>query len=814
MPLEYRKKFNRIAILGTGTMGAQLAAHFANCGVRTLLFGLTEQEDPQATASTALKRLAKIKPPPLVLPQQVQFIQTADYKNDLKLLSQCSLVIEAISEDIAAKQQLYALVAPHIAADAILASNTSGLSIQTLCSQLPAKQQEQFCGIHFFNPPRFLPLVELIGQKLIAEKKLHRLEGFLSIVLGKEVVRAQDTPGFIGNRLGMFSMAAVFHWMDKFNLSPDIVDQLTGTLIGRAKSACFRTADLVGLDILSSVMDNLKENLPHDPWQDYFHLPPWLVSLKEQGFLGQKSGKGIYQKTEEGILVFDKDKKDYRPVEKDKSPEIKKLFKTHKTFSSALPALASSSDPHARFLWAVQRDTFHYAATHLADLANDVRAVDAAMRSGFSWQEGIFELWQKSGGAKITRLISEDIERGEAVSLSLPVWMNRDFYNTEGAWSPRRKKYIAPSSHPLYSRQLLRPTWLNEGKPSQDVLYADKELTLIDLKDGIVALSFKTKLHTLSYELLDSMNKLLDLVEKEYDALIIWHPDPPFCAGANLYQILAGAKLGKIKKDTLISDIKQKAFETFNPKLPKLGDLPPIQDVIAYLQSIFMRLKHGQVPTIAAVQGLALGGGCELLLHCDRVVAAMESYIGLVEMGVGVIPAGGGCKEMTRRAVEQSGKQPVFPRLAQFFEQIAFGRVSTSAYEARSMGYLKEGDKIIANPHELLYVARNEARALLEADYHPPPRRKDIPVCGRAGKANFLAHLINMREGSFISKHDYLCASLLADALCGGELDEREEVNDEWLLRLEREGFIKLLQTPLTQDRIEYMLKKGKPLRN
>lgn len=787
-------------------MGAQLAAQLANCGVHCFLFGLTAEEDPQATAQAALSRLTKTKPPPLVLPEQVQYIQTADYKNDLQLLSRCSLVIEAISEDTNTKRQLYQRIAPYLSKDSILASNTSALSISKLSE--PLKQPERFCGIHFFNPPRFLPLVELIAHKQSDTKILHLLEGFLTTRLGKEVVRAEDTPGFIANRLGMFSMAAVFHWMEKLGLPPDTVDELTGTLIGRAKSACFRTADLVGLDILESVMSTLAKQLPHDPWQEYFRLPSWLNSLKEQGFLGHKNGKGIYHKTKKGILVFDKQKADYRPITKSKSEEIKKIFANHKDFAAALLTLANSADSQAQFLWAVQRDIFHYSATHLADIAKDVRAVDRAMRSGFGWKDGVFELWQKSGSKQIHELIEKDIKDGKTMAdISLMDWTSKDFYRDGGAWSPQERKYIAPSSHPVYKRQLLKTS----SAPS-DILYEDDNFRLVDIKDNIAALSFKTKMHTLSYELLKALDGQLDEIEKEFSALIIWQPEPPFCAGANLYQILAAAKLGKLTKDSLISDIKQKAFEALNPRLPKLGDLPPIQEVITDLQNLFMRLKHGPIPTIAAVQGLALGGGCELLLHCDRVVAEMNSYIGLVEMGVGVIPAGGGCKEMARRATEMPG--PLFNRLSQFFEQIALAKVSTSAQEATRMSYLRDGDKIIANPRELLHIAKSEAHSLIESDYHPPPRRKDISVVGRPGKANFLAQLINMREGGFISPHDYLCATSLANTLCGDELDENEQVDDEWLLRLEKEGFIHLLQTPLSQDRIEHMLKKGKPLRN
>ena len=810
-PLEYRRRFPRVAVLGTGTMGAQLAALFANCGVPTVLFGLSPEENEQESAVAALGRLTSMKPPPLVLPEFVRHIRAADYTKDLPLLTECALIIEAVSEKSEVKQRLYQLISPHISADAVLASNTSGLSIQELCSQLDPSLQERFCGIHFFNPPRFMPLTEIIAQPDIDEKLLQGLEGFLSVVLGKEVVRAQDKPGFIANRLGMFSMAAAFHWMKEFNLAPDTVDELTGTLIDRAKSACFRTADIVGLDIVANVLNHLKESLTDDPWQQYFQLPDWMDKLQQEGHLGTKSGKGIYHKTAEGILVFDPAQNDYRPTAKNKSAEIKRLFSA--PLNEVLPQLARSSDPQAQFLWAIHRDTFHYAAVHLADIANNVRAVDTAMRNGFGWKDGIFELWYKSGGNKISQLINEDIKQQKALSsMRLPGWVSRALYTKDGAWSAKKQRYIAPSSHPLFHRRLFRPITARETK--MELLQEDDNLRLINLQDGITALSFKTKMHVLSYELLTSFNTLLNKIEKDYKGLIIWQPEPPFCAGANLYQILAGARLGKLKENNFISALKQKAFETFNPKLPKLGELPPIKEVITDLQNLFMRLKHGPIPTVAAVHGMALGGGCELLLHCDKVVATRESYIGLVEMAIGVIPAGGGSKEMALRATQLSGGTPLFPRLAQFFEQIALAKVSSSAQEAVKMGYLRDGDKIIANPHELLFVAKAECTALLEADYHPPLREKDIAVGGRPSIANFLAHLTNLREGAFISKHDRLCAGVLAETLGGGQLDEGEKVAADWFLHLERKGFLRLLETSFTQDRIEHMLKRNKPLRN
>ena len=815
----YRKRFSKIAVLGTGTMGAQIAAHLVNCGLDCILFGLTEEEDKNATAKAAISKLAKINPSPLTLKQLTQYIEPADYKNHLSKLQECSLVIEAVSENIAIKRELYQKIVPHLNKNCILASNTSGISIKELGANLPSEKQDNFCGVHFFNPPRYMPLVELIPHTDTEKEHLHNLEGFLTSVLGKQVVMAKDAPGFIANRFGIFAMAAVFHWMEKFDLPPDTVDELCGQLIGRAKSACFRTADLVGLDVLASVMDNLHTNLNHDPWHEYFVLPAWLKSIIKDKNFGQKSGKGVYEKTAKGILVFDPKQGDYRPITSGKSAAVKEIFSEHKNIAQALPALQKSRDHQASFLWALHRDLFHYASTHLADVADNVRDADQAMKSGFGWEDGIFQLWQQAGGKNISKLITEDINKGKSLaSIALPSWTQQDMYNPSGAWSPQRKAHVALSSHPVYSRRIIASDvnlWLQQKAHLPAVIMEDESIRMIDLKEGIVAINFKTKMNTLSFELLQSCNKALDMVEQDYKGLIFWQPQGAFCAGANLYQILAGARLGKLEKSGVISAVKQAAFEALNPKLPKLGKLPAIKDVIKNLQDLFMRLKHSPFPVVAAVQGLALGGGCELILHTDRVVAANDSFIGLVEIGIGVLPAGGGSKEMARRAEEMSSPDiPLFFHLKQAYENIALAKVSSSAAEARQMGYLRASDKIIANPEELLYVARKETLALIDETYQPPRRRFDIGIAGRPVAANFLAQLINMKEGEFISEHDYLCAAEIAKVLCGGELDAGQSASDEWFLQLEREGFLKLLKTNLTQERIEHTLKKGKPLRN
>lgn len=818
---NYRKHFSKIAVLGTGTMGSQIAAHLVNCSCDCLLFGLTAEEDKNATAEVAIKRLAKINPAPLVAKDLAKFIIPCDYTNDLPRLKECSLVIEAVSEDLKVKHELYDKLVPHLNDDAIFASNTSGIRIKELAEALPSDKKDNFCGIHFFNPPRYMPLVELIAHPGTDQNHLYKLEGFLTAVLGKQVVYAKDVPGFIANRIGIFSMSSIFHWMDHYKLAPDTVDELCGSLIGRAKSACFRTADIVGLDIMSNVMKNLNDNLDYDPWREYFVLPDWLQGIIKQGHLGQKSGKGVYEKTPKEIVVFDPATGDYRPVKKSKSKQVKEILSSSKSLAEALPKLRAAKDDQANFLWTVHRETFHYSALYLAELADNASDLDQAMMSGFGWEQGVFRLWQEAGIHKIYNLIEEDIKQGKTiVRLELPDWAKQDIYNESGAWAPSRKARVMPSSHPVYKRQIIankHHLWPGQKRALPDVIMEDESIRMIDLKDGVAAINFKTKMNTISFELLQSCAKALDLVDNEYRGLIFCQPDPPFCAGANIYQILAGVRLGKIEKGGVISSVKQAAFEAMNPKLPKLGNLPPIRRVINDLQDLYMRLKHANFPVVAAVQGLALGGGCELLLHTDRVVATNDSFIGLVEMGIGVLPAGGGTKEMARRADELSqglDDWAHFLYLKKYYGNIAMAKVATSASEARDMGYLRPTDKIISNPKELLYISKRECLALIDESYTPPRRSTDIRVGGRPAIANFLAHTTNLKEGGFISDHDYLCAKELAYVLCGGDLDKGERASDEWFINLERDGFIKLLSTKLTQDRIEHTLKTGKPLRN
>ncbi|MBI1173953.1 MAG: 3-hydroxyacyl-CoA dehydrogenase [Sideroxydans sp.] len=826
----------KVAVLGAGVMGAQVAAHLVNANVETLLFELPAKEGaPNGNVNKALDGLKKLDPAPASSPGKLTYIQPANYEQHLEQLSNCDLIIEAIAERMDWKSDLYKKVAPYIGAHAIFASNTSGLSINQLSAAFPEALRHRFCGIHFFNPPRYMHLVELIPCAATEAKLLDQLEPFLVSTLGKGVVRAKDTPNFIANRVGVFSMLATKHHAQAYGLGFDTVDALTGRYLGRPKSATFRTLDIVGLDVYSHVVNTMRENLSDDPWHRHFEVPGWFNHLVEQGALGQKSKKGIYQKIGKEIHVLDLNTNEYRLSDAKVDDMVKDTLR-ERDWSKKLAGLRSNPHPQAQFLWAVFRDVFHYCALHLESIADNARDLDFAVRWGFGWDSGPFEIWQAAGWKQVTAWINEDILAGKAMAgAPLPPWVvdaaRQGVHTAESSYAPASNSYQPRSSLPVYRRQLFPDRLLGEAAHYGETVFETDEVRLWHMGDDIAILSFKSKMHTVSNEVLDGMLRAVDEAEQHFKALILWQTEAPFSAGANLLQVMQGlqenpegAKPGffdKLKGATQrvkytiaggggLGDIVNAAA----------GNVPRVEDVVAKFQQVSMRLKYAQVPTIAAVYGLALGGGCEFSIHCTRIVAALESYIGLVEVGVGLLPAGGGCKEMAQRAASEAqhfsidNRVDVFPHMRRYFQHIAMGEVAKSAEMARDMGYLRQSDRIVLNQHEVLHVAKQEAQALIATDYRPPLHQRQIAVAGRTGIATLKAAMINMLEGGFISEHDYNIGCRVAETLCGGDVDAGSLVDEQWLLDLERRHFMALLATEKTQERIEYMLKNGKPLRN
>ncbi|MFZ1643476.1 MAG: 3-hydroxyacyl-CoA dehydrogenase/enoyl-CoA hydratase family protein [Candidatus Contendobacter sp.] len=778
----------RVAVLGAGVMGAQIAAHLANADVPVVLFDLPAKDgDPNGIVTKAIANMVKLSPAPFAVKERADLIKPANYDQHLEELRSCDLLIEAIAERPDWKADLYKKITPYLNDRAILATNTSGLPLSLLAESVPDNVRPRFCGIHFFNPPRYMALVELIPCQTTDPAILDHLETFLVSTLGKGVIRAKDTPNFIANRIGVFSMAATIHHTQAFGLSLDLVDALTGPAIGRPKSATYRTADVVGLDTMGHVFKGSALALRDDPWRQYFNPPAWLNALIEKGALGQKTKAGIY--ANKGKQVLDTATGEYRDAGAKPDEAVQALLKI-KNPAEKFAALRASAHPQAQFLWAIQRDVFHYAAVLLAEIADTARDVDFAIRWGFGWGMGPFEIWQAAGWRQVAAWIEEDIAAGKAMTKTpLPAWVKQvdGVHRPEGSYSAKEDAYKPRSTLPVYQRQPYPEQVLGEAPHHYgQTVYENSGVRLWTTGDDIGVLSFKSKMHVIGDDVLDGVLEALKIAEQRFSGLVLWQTEAPFSAGANLAQAV--------------------------PVL-MAGDFITFESGVAKFQQTTAALRYSAIPVVAAAQGLALGGGCEFLMHCDRVVAALESYIGLVEVGVGLIPAGGGCKEFALRAMNEAKGGDLLPFLRPYFEAMAMAKVSRSAEEAKQLGHLKASDVIVFNPNELLYVAKAQVRALAETGYRPPQPRK-IRVAGRTGIAACQMALVNMRDGGFISAHDYLLGVKIATALCGGDVDPNTLVDEAWLLGLERKSFVELAKNPLTQARIEQMLKTGKPLRN
>ncbi|SFK28356.1 3-hydroxyacyl-CoA dehydrogenase/enoyl-CoA hydratase family protein [Rhodanobacter glycinis] len=784
-------RIRKAAVLGAGVMGAQIAAHLTNAGVETVLFDLPAKEGPKSgIALKAIANLKKLSPAPLADQTLANAIIPANYDDDLDHLKDVDLVIEAIAERMDWKLDLYKKIAGHLSKTAVIASNTSGLSITKLAEALPKEMRHRFCGVHFFNPPRYMHLVELIPTKLTDKKVLDGLEAFLVTTVGKGVVIAKDTPNFIGNRIGVFSMLSAMHHTDQFKLGFDTVDALTGPALGRPKSATYRTADVVGLDTMAHVIKTMADTLPDDPWHKYFKAPVWLQGLIDKGALGQKTGGGFYKKVGKDIQVLDVAKQDFRPSEQKPSDEVAAILAI-KDPAEKFGKLRASSDPQAQFLWASFRDLFHYSAYHLADIADTARDVDFAIRWGYGWKLGPFETWQAAGWQQIAAWINEDIKAGKAMSdAPLPAWVTdgrKGVHGKDGSYSASANADKPRSQHPVYQRQLFPDPILGEKFDTGTTVWENDGVRLWTLgDDGIGILSFKTKMHTVNDHVLDGIQHAIGVAEEKLKAVVIWQTSEPFSAGADLKGALGLLKEGK--------------FDDF-------------EHMVANFQRTSMRIKHSLVPVVSAVRGLALGGGCEFQMHSARTVAALESYIGLVEAGVGLLPAGGGLHELAVRAAHSNPSDP-FEALKKVFETVAMAKVSPSAMEAKNMGLLRDSDVVVFNAYELLYVAKQVANALAESGYRPPLYQRAIPVAGDVGTATFKASLANLQAGYFASPHDVEIATRIADTLCGGVIERGSTVDEEWLLALERKHFVELAKMEKTQARIAHTMTTGKPLRN
>ena len=798
-------RFNvkKVAVLGAGVMGAQIAAHLVNVQVPVVLFDLPAKEgEKNAIVTRAIANLKKLKPSPLGVAEDAELIQAANYEEHLKLLKECDLVIEAIAERMDWKLDLYTKIAPFVAKHAIVASNTSGLSITKLSEVLPEALKPRFCGIHFFNPPRYMPLVELIATPSTQPLVLDQLEAFVTSGLGKGVVRAKDTPNFIANRIGIAGMLSTMKEAEHFGLNYNVVDDLTGKKLGRASSGTFRTADVVGIDTMAHVIKTLQDtlSLDTDPFYASFGTPPVVHKLIELGHLGQKTKAGFYKKAGRDVLRFDLPSASYVPGGEKADDVYARMLK--KPAAERLKLLRHAEGAPGQFLWAILRNSFHYAAIHLETIAESARDVDQAMRWGFGMQQGPFELWQEAGWLEVAKMVQEDIDAGKALcSAPLPRWVFEGpvaqaggVHTAEGSWSPSQGKFVPRRVLPVYERQpfpekLLGEASLPDWKTAGTTLFESKALRTWTLDGEVLIASIKNKMHAISPEVMEGLLEAVETAENDFQGLVIWSGDAPFSVGADL-------------------EATMPAFAVGGPDA--------IESIEQELQNLMLRIRYAQVPVISAIHGMALGGGCELAVYSARRVAHMESYMGLVEVGVGLVPGAGGLTYVARRAAEAASKstgKDLLPFLTDGFTAAAMAKVGMSALESRKLGYLLDSDIVVPHKDEVLFVALSEVKAMAASGWRAPLRRP-FPVAGRSGKATILGSLVNMQGGGFISEFDQHIATLIAHVVTGGDVDAGTLVDETYLLKLEREAFCHLIAHPKTHERILGMLNTGKPVRN
>jgi 3-hydroxyacyl-CoA dehydrogenase len=756
------------AVLGAGTMGAQIAAHLANAGVPVLLLDVSED-----AARAGLERVRTLKPASFFVPQTASIVRTGSFDGSLREAggSDGHWVIEAIVEQLEAKQALLARVEPHLGPGAIVSTNTSAIPIGSIAERLSLRVRRRFLGTHFFNPPRYLQLVELIQTAETDMDVVEALRSFLDLRLGKSVVIAHDRPGFIANRLGVFGMARTLELVADGRFTIDEVDALTGTAIGRPKSATFRTADIAGLDILAKVADGLETNLK----EEAFRLPPFVEVMVGEGAVGEKAGRGFFQKVRgaAGSTIHVRD-----IVGGSYGASAKPRF-------ASLDAARSSEDLHARlrilffardrageFLRHTLGATLLYSARIAPEIAGSIDDVDRAMKGGFGWELGPFEIWDALGLREVLEALS--IAPGDAPALISDAIARGRNTLRDGP---------IPPAHP--DHDLLRTARAR----SAGALRSNAAASLIDLGDGVLAVTLHSKMNAIGGDTMEMLQAAVATASQGYSGLVIGTEGPNFSAGANLLLLLLAAQE---------------------------GDWDEIDLMIRNFQRTTMALKQSPVPVVAALGGLALGGGCEIALHCDHVQASAETYVGLVEVGVGLIPAGGGTKEMLVRAM-QSIPDPgsdLLPHVQRVFETIGFAKASTSAAEARTLGYLRDRDGITMNRHRLIADAKRTVLARAAAGYQPPVRLAAIPVGGPDVHAALTLGVHLAHRAGRISDHDATVGRHLARILSGGDVRHRTTVTEDQLLDLEREAFLRLTGEPKTLERIAYTLKHGKPLRN
>jgi 3-hydroxyacyl-CoA dehydrogenase len=771
----------RAAVLGAGTMGAQIAAHLANIGWQVLLLDLTLDH-----AKQGLERVSKLKPAPFYLPELASRIELGSFETDFPRLKEADWVIEAVVEKPDIKRELWTRVQDYVAPHAVLSTNTSGLSIHEMSDACREDIKRRFLGTHFFNPPRYLKLLELIPRRETDPDILEGVARFAERVLGKRVVIARDTPGFIANRLGVHSMMVVFPLMQEFGMTIEEVDALTGPLIGNPRSATFRLADIVGLDVMASVAGNLHERLTTDAEKRVFALPEVVQRLIADGRLGEKTGAGFYRRQKDGTIeVLDLNTYEYRPRQKAKFPHLDALEKL--PLEERLRALVNHDSREGRFLWRLHAETLAYAAQHAPDLADDPIAIDHAVKWGFNRELGPFQTWDALG-------VRETVERMEREGLPVPELAHNllrfgrtRFYETADTGDTTVYVWLGAGQVAPYrpDPEFLTPTNMARHCPEVE---RNADASIYDLGDGVFCVGIHSKMNVLGPGVMEMLYKGAERAEREGVGLVVTGIGEHFSVGFNLQLFLMMIGTGDF--DELL--MGGKAF-----------------------QDSLLRLRHAKVPVVAATFGYTLGGGCELAMHCDRVVASAETYIGLPEVGVGIIPAGGGTSTMLYRALSNlPPNADPYPAIRRVIETLGFGKVATSALEGVQYGFLRQGvDTISVNPDRILWLAKQEVQHLAAQGYTPPEEPK-VMAYGNQVLTRLLIELHNLKRGNFITEHDFTVASQIAYVLAGGDLSQPAEMPLSYFYQLEIQVVGYLAQQPKTWDRMRHMLETGKPLRN
>jgi 3-hydroxyacyl-CoA dehydrogenase len=767
------------AVLGAGAMGSRIAAHLANAGVDCLLLDLD-----QPTVTRLFEAMQKSRPPALFTPAHARRIRTGTFQEDLLRLAECDWIIEAIVENFEAKRALLPQVDRYRKPGTLVTSNTSGLPIASLAEGLSPDFRAHWMGVHFFNPPRHMRLVELIPTPETRPDAAGFLRDFCDRRLGKVTVFAKDRPNFIANRIYMFATMHLFRAMQMHGLTIEEVDALTGPLIGRPNTATFRLADFVGVDVCVFVAENLHRLVPEDEQRQVLAPPPLLKRMVERGLTGDKAGQGFYKRLEGGRLVLDLDRFEYRPPRPVNLLGLEAAQKIRE-IGPRLRHLVWREDRAGRFLWETWRDLLLYTAARIPEITDDIVSVDTTMRSGFNWEIGLFEAWDAIGVGESTRRMEAEGKKLPPLVQKLLASGSSSFYRAE---KDQRLCYdLATGQHqPVPAPPgVLR---LDAFRERHQVLLSNPSASLLHVGEGILCLEFHSKAHTLDPNVLALLRSAIAETEAHYEGLIVGHAGTNFCPGANLKFLL---------------------------ELSRAGRWEDLRRAVAATQQTFLALRNSRKPAVAAVFGQTLGGGCELALHAPRVQAHAETYMGLVELGAGLIPAAGGCKEMLRRWTSgiPADADPQ-PYLKEAFETIALAKVSSSAAEALERRLLREADPVTMNRDRLLEDARLTALAMAQLGYQPDPDPPRIPVTGRAGLAALQLGIYLTRQAGYISDYDARLAGKLAYVLCGGSLPEPTTVSEDYLLALEQETFLSLCGEPKTQERLEHLLKTGKPLRN